>query len=295
MKNTPHYGATIDDLQSLAALAGIEFVEEPIEDGDIDGVVPPIPSDETLAALLHDLVEAALASSGDHFAWFVHQNRRRIFEGIRFDKRILEALILGYQVGISKGSGGCMNDLGALYYMGEVVEQDFTKAADLYEMAVDAGCYQSIINLGYIYEYGRLGQPDHQQAYQWYALAAALAPSSEATYKLGDMYSRGQAVPEDKRKAYQLYERSLSLANGPAEVAQPALRIAAMLIDPACELHGVAPDPLRALALYQKAEIGLRQDIAQGQTYYRKRLAEVIEGQAKARALVDDSTTTPWG
>ena len=51
-----------------------------------------------------------------------------------------------------------MNDLGALYYMGDLVEQDYAKAAELYEMAADAGCFQSIINLGYIYEYGRTGQ-----------------------------------------------------------------------------------------------------------------------------------------
>ena len=37
-----------------------------------------------------------------------------------------------------------MNDLGALYYMGDLVEQDYAKAAELYEMAADAGCFQSI-------------------------------------------------------------------------------------------------------------------------------------------------------
>ncbi len=293
MKSTHPYGATIEDLQPLAALAGIELVEEAVTD-DADETLF-VPDGETLTALLHDLVEVALAGSGDHFAWFVHQNRRRIFEGIPFDDRILEALLMGYRLGISKGSANCMNDLGALYYMGEVVEQNFAKAADLYEMAVDAGCHQSIINLGYIYEYGRLGQPDYQKAYQWYSLAAALAPSSEAVYKLGDMYSRGRAVPEDKSKAYQLYERSLDLAEGSIEVAQPALRIARMLIDPECESYGVAPDPLRALALYQKAEIGLRKDIANGQTYYQKRLLEAIEGQAKARALVESNTGFGFG
>ena len=45
--------------------------------------------------------------------------------------------------------------------------------------------------------------------------------------------------------------------------------------------------PLRALALYQRAEIGLRIDIANGMTYYAKRLREAIEGQEKARELVE--------
>lgn len=180
-----------------------------------------------------------------------------------------------------------MNDLGALYYMGDLVEQDYAKAAELYEMAADAGCFQSIINLGYIYEYGRTGKPDHAKAYQWYSLAAALAPSSEAVYKLGDMFSRGRAVPQDRSKAYRLYERSLELARDDAEFAQPAIRIASMLIDPDAPSRGIDRNPLRALALYQRAEIGLRIDIANGMTYYAKRLREAIEGQEKARELVE--------
>ena len=44
------------------------------------------------------------------------------------------------------------------------------------------------MNLGYIYEYGRTGAPDHQKAYQFYSLAAALKPDCEAVYKLGDMF-----------------------------------------------------------------------------------------------------------
>ena len=180
-----------------------------------------------------------------------------------------------------------MNDLGALYYKGDIVEQDYAKAAELYEMAVGAGCFQSIINLGYIYEYGCTGEPDHCKAYQWYSLAAALAPSSEAVYKLGDMFSRGKAVPRDMSKAHLLYERSLDLAHTDVEAAQPAVRIAKMLIDPEGPSYGVEPDPLRALALFQKAEIGLRIDIADGQTYYAKRLQEALESQLKAREMVE--------
>lgn len=40
--------------------------------------------------------------------------------------------------------------------------------------------------------------------YQYYALAAALADSSEAAYKLVDMCSRGKFVERDMAKAYQL-------------------------------------------------------------------------------------------
>lgn len=200
---------------------------------------------------------------------------------------VVEMLVLGYKVGISNGSSGCMNDLGAFYYMGSLVEQDFNKAAELFEMAADAGCYQSVINLGYIYEYGRMGEPDFEKAYRWYSLAAALLPSYEAVYKLGDMFERGRGVPQDKKKANRLYERSLNMAYGDVECAQPAFRIASMLIDPEGSDYGVQSDALRALSLFQQAEVGLRKDIASGQFYYVNRLREAIAGQEKARNLLE--------
>ena len=210
-----------------------------------------------------------------------------VSDAAQMSDEVAEMLLLGFKLAITNGSALSMNCLGALYYMGDIVEQDYEKAAELYERAMDAGCYQSIINLGYIYEYGRIGKPDHDKAYQFYSLAAALAPSSEALYKLGDMFSRGKAVPRDMRKAFALYKRSLQLAEGDVEIAQPAIRLAKILIDPMSWDFGVDADPLEALRLFQMAEIGLRKDIADGQYYYEKRLQEAIEGQKKAREMVE--------
>ena len=155
-------------------------------------------------------------------------------------------------------------------------------------MAVDHGSLQSLVNLGYIYEYGRTGAPDFQKAYECYSLAAALAPSFEAAYKLGDMYARGKAVDRDMHRAHMLWERSLDLSQNVVERAQPAIRIAQLLVDPECERWGIDADPLRALKLFQDAEVGLRIDIADGQYYYKKRLREAIEGQEVARSRVEE-------
>ncbi len=273
----------------MAQLAGMDFVEhedeESFDAASEDGDVMYGP--EYVKALLNEMANAAFSAKGDEFADYAWRNRGRIRGAAVCHPEVGEMLVLGYRFGISNGSGACMNDLGALYYKGDIVEQDYAKAAELYEMAVGAGCFQSIINLGYIYEYGCTGEPDHCKAYQWYSLAAALAPSSEAVYKLGDMFSRGKAVPRDMSKAHLLYERSLDLAHTDVEAAQPAVRIAKMLIDPEGPSYGVEPDPLRALALFQKAEIGLRIDIADGQTYYAKRLQEALESQLKAREMVE--------
>lgn len=101
------------------------------------------------------------------------------------------------------------------------------------------------------------------------------------------MHSRGKFVERDMAKAYQLWSRSLDLAEDIVEIAQPAIRIAQLLLSEDCESAGAKCDPMRALQLFQQAEIGLRIDIDNGQTYYRKCLEEAVEGQEMARAIID--------
>lgn len=103
------------------------------------------------------------------------------------------------------------------------------------------------------------------------------------------MYSRSKFVERDMAKAYQLWSRSLELAEGVVEVAQPAIRIAQLILSNDREQAGVDFDPMHALLLFQQAEIGLRIDIDNGQTYYRKRHEEAIEGQERARTIIDES------
>lgn len=277
------FNVSREDLERMAELSGIDvtFHETNLDYHDEAEI-------DNANELLKELGKVAFSSGGNNFARFVAENGERIRKLAPFNDGIAELLVLGYKLGISAGSAACMNDLGALYYMGEFVEQDYTKAAKLYEMAMEHGCYQSIVNLGYIYEYGRIGEKDLERAYRCYALAVALAPSCEAVYKLGDMYSRGITGQRDLPKAKALWERSLELADGIVETAQPAVRIAKLLVDPSAWEQGIERDPLRALSLYQQAEIGLRIDITvNGMTYYQRRLDEAIAGQDVARAMVE--------
>lgn len=285
MVDKTKYVATADEEKHAAALAGIE--RSSVNEVDVTFLRFDDRPHVDVDALLREMGEAAFSGESGAFAAFVVRNHQRICLAAADSDDVPKLLVLGYKMGISRGDAACMNDLGALYYMGELVEQDYAKAAELYEMAMNHGCYQSIINLGYIWEYGRTGERDYQKAYQYYALAAALADSSEAAYKLGDMYSRGKFVERDMAKAYQLWSRSLDLAEDIVEIAQPAIRIAQLLLSEDCESAGAKRDPMRALQLFQQAEIGLRIDIDNGQTYYRKRLEEAIEGQERARAIID--------
>ena len=201
-------------------------------------------------------------------------------------RALAKALTMGLEYGAVYGNGPCATELGALYYNGEAVGQDYAAAQKWYERGEELGETQSIINLGYIYEYGRNGERDQRKAYMQYAKAAALDNAPEAIYKMGDIHSRGRLGGSDKALAYRLYERSLSVAQQRGDLAnasQAALRVAGFIGDEESEGYGAPYDPFRALELYQLAERGLRLDIANGLTYYRKRLAEVLEGQENMR------------
>ncbi len=237
--------------------------------------------------LAKKIIMVAVTEGPDAANDFTLENRRLIEERALVDENVARAFELALRFGVSQKNGNCANNLGAAYYMGSVVEQDYEKAAELYKLAMEWGCYQSIVNLGYIYEYGRIGEPDYAEAYRYYSLAAALAPGSEAAYKLGDMFARGRFVEKDLKSALHLWRRSYDLAQDVVERAQPAIRIAQLIVGPDCEDAGMEPDMLQALMLFQQAEVGLRIDIDDGQVYYRKRLAEAIEGQRVARARLD--------
>lgn len=273
------------DISSLGAKIGMEASLNGSDDKNGDDSAGSTAAD--FGPLTKELARTVVENGPDAFAEFADANSWEIAGEARQDPQVADMLLACYRYGIAQGSGTCANDLGALYYTGRIFEQDFGSAAALYGIGTDLGCQQSIINLGYIYEYGRLGSTDYARAFECYSLAAALEPSCEATYKMGDMYARGQCVEKNMGRARMLWERSLELADSLELAAQPSARIAPLLIGCGDDDSGAPYDPLRALGLYQQAEMGLRISIAGGQLYYRKRLQEVLEGQERCRDLLD--------
>ena len=249
----------------------------------------PISDDQDLVGLCAELASHTLAGDPDEFAQCI-LNYEALVQRYRTVPDFARLLKMGLEYGVAAGSGSCAFYLGASYYLGGFVEQDYESAKELYEMAEDKGNIQAMVNLGYIYEYGRVGEPDYEKAFKQYAKAAALGPNPEALYKMGDMYSRGRFVDQDKTVAYYLYERSLEVAGDHLVLAaQPAIRIADLICE-AMESEGdeLPYNPMRALELYQLAERGLRIDIALGQVYYRNRLQDALDGQVRARKLIDE-------
>ena len=93
------------------------------------------------------------------------------------------------------------------YYGGFFYEKkDFETAKKYYEMAAEEKYPPAYMCLGYIYYYGRVGEPDYKRAFKYYKKASDCG-MDEATYKLADMYKNGYGVE-------QSYDSFVSIIEG---------------------------------------------------------------------------------
>ena len=191
---------------------------------------------------------------------------------------------------IFEGNDDAMNTLGSYYYDGDRgFEQSFDRAVFYYKMAADHGNWRAQENLGYCYYYGRVGDPDYEKAFHYFALGA-FDGRLISLYKIGDMYLNGLYVEQNEREAFSIYRRCLKEMTEEMEdrVAGPVcLRMGRMFL----EGIGVEQSYRAALDFFQRAERYLLDMVISGQAMYRKSLEEAVEGQLKARkgiALPED-------
>lgn len=88
-----------------------------------------------------------------------------------------------------------MVELGGWYYG----QKQFDLAEEYYLMAAKLDYNNAYECLGYIYYYGRVGQPDYEKAFHYYKLASDQG-NLVAAYKLADMYKNGYYVQKDYPK-----------------------------------------------------------------------------------------------
>ena len=204
-----------------------------------------------------------------------------------FPDFLIEFITELYQTEIEEGNADAMNDLGAVYYTGDHgFAQDFTKAVYYYQMAAEHGSRQAQENLGYCYYYGRDMEKDYEKAFHYYALGA-FDGHLISLYKIGDMYLNGYYVKKNEREAFVIYMRCLDTMTEEAapRVAGPVyLRLGKMFLNGL----GTKPDAKAALVCYQKAESFLYDMVKDGDAMYKKSLQAAIDGQAKARAKLNE-------
>lgn len=200
-----------------------------------------------------------------------------------FPPFMVELITLLYEAEIAEGNSDAMTSLGAQYYGGNRgFEQSYEKAVDLYNMAAALGNRIAQENLGYCYYYGRVGAPDYEKAFRYFAMGA-FDGMPVSLYKIGDMYLHGLYVDRDEQEAFDLYMNCIRSLTPQTEgrVAGPVyLRLGRLFLNGV----GTDPDPKSALICFQKAEAFLYDMVAEGDHMYLDSLRDAVAGQSAARA-----------
>lgn len=120
------------------------------------------------------------------------------------DKKIEQALMAR----IKKGDAVAMNEYGANLY----VEGNYQEAQQWYQRAYELGNEYAMVNLGYIYLYGRTGERDYEKEFNYFS-EGALMDNAQAYYKLGDFYFYGNFVKQNYRLAFKYYEKAYQVSD----------------------------------------------------------------------------------
>lgn len=116
------------------------------------------------------------------------------------------------QKAVANGSADAAYTLANMYDRGFYVSNDKTKAAQLYELGLNASGAKIVVTvrLGQMYEFG-LGVPvNYEHAMELYQIAAKPEPifhnrSENAEFMIGRLYAQGKGVPKDYTKAMQWF------------------------------------------------------------------------------------------
>ena len=111
--------------------------------------------------------------------------------------------------------------LGALYYSGKTVEQDFSKAIKLFQESSNSGYTSATYNLGVIYAKGRGVDIDEKKAFNYYKKAANDG-LDRAQYVYATWLRDGKASEKNITLAMEFFKRSSLQKYGPGliEVAK---------------------------------------------------------------------------
>jgi len=112
-----------------------------------------------------------------------------------------------------QGHADAQSRLGAMYYAGEGVPQDYVEAMTWYRLAADQGNAGAQVRLGIMYN-GEVGVPlDYVESARLYRLAAEQGNAFAQSW-LGYKYEFGEGVPQDYVEAHKWYNLTASRATG---------------------------------------------------------------------------------
>ena len=105
-----------------------------------------------------------------------------------------------YTAAAIQGDASAQLYLGAIYYSGQGVPQNYKEAAKWYRKAAEQGAANAQSQLCGMYHSGEGVPQDNKEAAKWLGKAAKQGVAL-AQCLLGDLYQSGQGVPQDYKEA----------------------------------------------------------------------------------------------
>ena len=127
----------------------------------------------------------------------------------------IEETLTNYEKAAQKNSPEAAYKLGLLYYKGEVIDKDYSKAFFYFENSAGRNFPESISYLGLCYKYGYGVEIDYSKMVKFYNLAIDLG-SISAPNRLGLCYLYGVGVIEEKKQAFKLIKQAVDKGYAPA-------------------------------------------------------------------------------
>ena len=137
---------------------------------------------------------------------------------LEFKQGHYEQALSYFQKGASLKSSESMTLLGAYYSEGIVFEQDYKKALEYFDKAldIDKNNASAQFNVGQAYYYGEGVQKDYHKAFAWYTMAAN-QDYNLAKIQLAEMYFSGKGVNKNVNKAIEIIRPLAELGDPKAQ------------------------------------------------------------------------------
>ncbi len=154
-----------------------------------------------------------------------------------------EQAVSWYRKAAEQGLAVAQCALGLCYYEGRGVAQDYDQVVSWYRKAAEQGDAVAQNNLGLCYYEGRGVAQDYEQAVSWYRKAAEQG-LAVALINLGLCYDEGRGVAQDYEQAVSWYRKAAEQGHAEAQFGLGGCYY---------EGHGVAQDYEQAVSWYRKA------------------------------------------
>jgi len=147
---------------------------------------------------------------------------------------------------IIKAKDGNVDDqfeVGACYYDGDKIKQDYEKAFYWFNKSAEQGHARSQFFLGHMFFSGRGVSQNYKQSVEWFTKSAEQGDADAQNY-LGHIYAEGKAVKKDFKKAVSWLKKAIEQGNSTAWC-----ELGSIYRDETYELH----DYVKAIKFFTKA------------------------------------------